>query len=151
MFCSNCGAKLDDNAKFCSGCGTAVGGAAVPQTPEPEAEYEIDRRKVGLYDDDGSGIGTGILTNKRFILKQVGFMGITISIANLLTEGKTVLEIPYSEIEDVSIDKIGIFRNKCVLITTKSGYKGKIICQTGSSSEFVEKWCGIIKEQMSKL
>lgn len=42
-FCSNCGQKLEDGAKFCSGCGTPVAGAEQsaqqPNTPpQPEAQ-----------------------------------------------------------------------------------------------------------------
>jgi len=34
MFCSNCGKQLDDNAKFCSGCGTPTG---IGQTSQLQA------------------------------------------------------------------------------------------------------------------
>ena len=30
MFCSKCGTKIDDNAKFCGGCGALTGNAAAP-------------------------------------------------------------------------------------------------------------------------
>jgi len=56
MFCKNCGAKLPDNATFCSNCGTAVGGAqptqaqptvarpavgqTAPQQPMPSQPYQ---------------------------------------------------------------------------------------------------------------
>ena len=36
MFCKNCGAKLDEGSKFCSGCGMAVN--AEGKSPETVAE-----------------------------------------------------------------------------------------------------------------
>ena len=35
MFCSKCGTKLDDTAKFCGGCGTPTGVSAAPVPPAP--------------------------------------------------------------------------------------------------------------------
>ena len=37
-FCSNCGTKLNDGAKFCHGCGSAVG---VPNTPLPIVQSTV--------------------------------------------------------------------------------------------------------------
>ena len=40
MFCANCGEKIDDGAKFCIKCGTAVNSAlpqTAPITPAPQA------------------------------------------------------------------------------------------------------------------
>ena len=38
MFCQDCGAQLNDNAKFCSGCGTPQSAAPAPaQTQQPAA------------------------------------------------------------------------------------------------------------------
>ena len=35
MFCSNCGTKLNEGAKFCHGCGSAVGTVTPPAPPVP--------------------------------------------------------------------------------------------------------------------
>lgn len=35
-FCRQCGAELQDGAKFCTSCGTPVGSAAQPPYPAPE-------------------------------------------------------------------------------------------------------------------
>lgn len=42
MYCSNCGSKLVDNAKFCSGCGTAV---RLPEAVEP-VSVQVDAPAV---------------------------------------------------------------------------------------------------------
>ena len=47
QFCSNCGTKLNDGAKFCHGCGAAVGNSnsvAVP-TPPPVSQTDYTERK----------------------------------------------------------------------------------------------------------
>lgn len=35
MFCTKCGAKLEDNSRFCTDCGMAVGGKSAQQTSAP--------------------------------------------------------------------------------------------------------------------
>ena len=35
MFCTSCGAPLEDNAKFCTSCGARVENATAPATPAP--------------------------------------------------------------------------------------------------------------------
>lgn len=39
-FCINCGAKLQDGAKFCHACGTPNNHASVGRQPKREFEYE---------------------------------------------------------------------------------------------------------------
>jgi hypothetical protein len=36
MFCSNCGGKIEDDAKFCSGCGKAVSGESTVENKQPD-------------------------------------------------------------------------------------------------------------------
>ena len=38
MFCSNCGTKLNEGARFCHGCGSAVGAAPAPAVPAPPVQ-----------------------------------------------------------------------------------------------------------------
>jgi hypothetical protein len=37
MFCSNCGAKIEDGAQYCSGCGKAVSGEATAKQTDKKA------------------------------------------------------------------------------------------------------------------
>ncbi|MBQ4054091.1 MAG: zinc ribbon domain-containing protein [Clostridia bacterium] len=39
-FCSNCGAKLEDNAGFCANCGAAVQAQPQPAQPQPQAQAQ---------------------------------------------------------------------------------------------------------------
>ncbi len=42
MFCSNCGQKLSDEAKFCPNCGTPVRALTTPVTSVPETDLQPD-------------------------------------------------------------------------------------------------------------
>ena len=51
MFCSNCGKKLPDNAKFCTQCGKQIASntvveAAAPIKPEPEPVEVVVEKKL---------------------------------------------------------------------------------------------------------
>ena len=48
-FCKNCGASLNDDAKFCSACGTTVGAAAKDQE---NADQNTTEQKTGFSTDD---------------------------------------------------------------------------------------------------
>jgi uncharacterized protein (TIGR00266 family) len=37
-FCTNCGTRLDDDARFCPGCGSSLGNGAPAAIPQPAAE-----------------------------------------------------------------------------------------------------------------
>lgn len=40
MFCTNCGANVPDDSKFCGGCGFSFDGDDAPQTQSPPPEYQ---------------------------------------------------------------------------------------------------------------
>lgn len=60
LYCSNCGKLIDDQAKFCSGCGTAIGGQQAPQTqaggfPQPVVEPQRPQKDKLQTIDSGNG------------------------------------------------------------------------------------------------
>jgi len=40
IFCSNCGAQIDDNAQFCEGCGARRPAAQAQQAEQPQQQYQ---------------------------------------------------------------------------------------------------------------
>jgi phage shock protein C len=58
MFCTRCGTNLDENARFCSGCGASVSGAPSSEQARPS------RSTRGLYrsryDSKVAGVCAGI-------------------------------------------------------------------------------------------
>lgn len=40
MFCPKCGARNDDNVRFCSGCGTVLGGSPAPQQFQQQQPFQ---------------------------------------------------------------------------------------------------------------
>ena len=46
-FCSNCGAKLDDNAEFCSSCGTRVQKEAENVNPQQTYSNQSYQNQIG--------------------------------------------------------------------------------------------------------
>lgn len=151
MFCSKCGTKLADDAKFCSGCGKQIGGTSVDtqQVAPANDETEIAHAKIGLAVNPGTfssqDVGTGILTNKRLVLKQATFMGLTIPLANLLVEGKSVFEISYEDMKEAHIKKK--MMGNILIVTTKTGDEIHIYKQ-GMSSSFLDEWCDIINQHV---
>ena len=50
-FCTNCGAKLADDAKFCTECGTPVG-RVPPESTNPQTMPVVDPAPANLTNDD---------------------------------------------------------------------------------------------------
>ena len=50
-FCGNCGTKIDDNAKFCPGCGKAVEAPAAEETKEQTTEQPKTEQAQGQQND----------------------------------------------------------------------------------------------------
>jgi phage shock protein C len=50
MYCTQCGARLDDSARFCTNCGKAVGGAegasVAAAAPVRRLHRDIGRKKI---------------------------------------------------------------------------------------------------------
>ena len=75
MFCSNCGNKLDDNAKFCSNCGNQAGTISMPKLNNSDKEIVIkeglcNRIKSKLFVENGHGL----LTNKGSSIRNIALL-----------------------------------------------------------------------------
>ena len=121
MFCSKCGKEIEEGAKFCSGCGTAIDTVTNATAPEDNSETII---KEGLCNRVKSKLfvqnGHGMLTNKRFIyskhsLASIATMGVLVN----LTSGTYDFEILISDIANMREGRQGI--SKTIILTTKSG------------------------------
>lgn len=59
MFCTHCGKELPDDARFCTGCGNAVGpAAATPQNSAP-AETKTPEPRKKVYEEQQETGGAG--------------------------------------------------------------------------------------------
>ena len=121
MFCSNCGNKLDDNAKFCSNCGNQAGTISMPKLNNSDKEIVIkeglcNRIKGKLFVENGHGL----LTNKRFIyskhsLAKIAVMGVLVN----LTKGDYEFDIPVDNISHIKEGRQGF--SKTIIVCTKTG------------------------------
>ena len=121
MFCSNCGNKLDDNAKFCSNCGNQAGTIYMPKLNNSDKEIVIkeglcNRIKSKLFVENGHGL----LTNKRFIyskhsLAKIAVMGVLVN----LTKGDYEFDIPVDNISHIKEGRQGF--SKTIIVCTKTG------------------------------
>ena len=64
-FCSNCGVKLADGAKFCASCGTAVVQAPAAVTPADTGEPEEDLFAFINDDNDSPAADAPAITEKK--------------------------------------------------------------------------------------
>ena len=121
MFCSNCGNKLDDNAKFCSNCGNQAGTISMPKLNNSDKEIVIkeglcNRIKSKLFVENGHGL----LTNKRFIyskhsLAKIAVMGVLVN----LTKGDYEFDIPVDNISHIKEGRQGF--SNTIIVCTKTG------------------------------
>lgn len=121
MFCSNCGSKLEDNAKFCSNCGNQVRAISTPAGNDLEKEIVIkeglcNRVKSKLFVENGHGL----LTNKRFIyskhsLAKIALIGVFVN----LTKGDYDFDIPVDNISHIREGRQGL--SKTIIICTNTG------------------------------
>ena len=122
MFCSQCGNKLEENAKFCSNCGYRIG-ASVQKCSDDTHDKEIVIKEglcngiKGMFSVQN---GHGLLTNKRFIYSKHSFgnivaMGVFVN----LTKGTYDFEIPITNIQNIREGRQGI--SKTIIICDKSG------------------------------
>ena len=121
MFCSNCGAELNENSNFCSNCGQPIVSNNKATSTSSDEEIAI---KEGLCNRVKSKLfvqnGHGLLTNKRFIYSKHSVLK-TVAIGLLvnLTKGSYDFDIPISDIKEIKDGRQGI--SKTIIICTKSG------------------------------
>jgi hypothetical protein len=80
-FCSSCGAKLSDAARFCSNCGVASVTTTVSANPAAESP-----RSEHLLYQDASG---GLVSTTRAVLGGVTYPVSSVSSVRVLTVGKS--------------------------------------------------------------
>lgn len=121
MFCSNCGAELNENSNFCSNCGQPITSNNTANSDSSDEEIVIkegvcNRVKSKLYVQNGHGL----LTNKRFIYSKHSVLK-TVAIGLLvnLTKGSYDFDIPISDIKEIKDGRQGF--SKTIIIRTKSG------------------------------
>jgi hypothetical protein len=100
MFCPNCGSKIDDGAKFCSSCGTAVN-TTPPETPvvytpaSPASNFGNRRLRHGF---------TSFWLWSSFIF---GILGLIVFLLDLLMDGNlTGDSLAYSSSGDMWVIRI---------------------------------------------
>lgn len=70
MFCSNCGAKLEDNARLCSSCGMAVSrSTSTPPTQEGEIELAKQRleKLLGQTNEEREELIEQLVANNEYV------------------------------------------------------------------------------------
>ncbi len=119
MYCQNCGKELNEGAKFCEGCGQAVGGSQAATTVvKEEAEKVILEAKGSLV---GGGMGKIILTNKHIMWNKSAANFAMVGLASLITKGSTAVSI--SDI--LSIDTFVFLGGAGLQVLANNGKKYK--------------------------
>lgn len=78
MFCRNCGKQLPEGTKFCSGCGSQVGGAS-PAAPQPQTQPAAPQKQTTSR---WSGLGFWLL---RMVIVAIGMALAAVLISALST------------------------------------------------------------------
>lgn len=76
MYCPNCGAKLEDQAKFCSNCGAPVQHTPAPQpkpepTPEPVRQEREHTARKRHYPEELKNFDVEFIPKKKNLLKKL--------------------------------------------------------------------------------
>ena len=120
IYCSNCGAQLDDSAKFCNNCGAPqeVAPVAAPvEAPVAPAEVEVTEKEI---DNFVTSIKSLALLKQNSIAYEKAKLFIT---SNNLSEqsAKVVNSVVTELIGNESLEKIKKFFSKiCVYMTMTS-------------------------------
>ena len=124
MFCTECGNKLPDNARFCTKCGKALAQAA-PQpaaqpmyqpAPQYAAQPVIEPRKFDMtvtYPDGKADIGYILVSPTEIVVikKSIFMRGMFGYLGHLLDKGKESLRLPVSQIAFAEREQSGLNKN----------------------------------------
>ena len=88
-YCINCGMKLSDGVRFCTGCGTPVPSAKATEVSPPQNEIKVEPRQAAPAPATVQGIETPPPAGSRYApMSTGGFIGIfllmLIPIVNLI-------------------------------------------------------------------
>lgn len=73
MYCTKCGAKLNDNAKFCSSCGGGIGAIAIPYENNQYIAQEKNKAKAIIKCGNCEYVGSGEFA-RRTISEVLAFL-----------------------------------------------------------------------------
>lgn len=133
MLCTNCGAQLPDNAKFCAVCGAQMPAGAQQETafqqeavsnvqPTNDPTEEVILKK-GMCSWVKSPLmvqnGKAVLTNKRFTYKKGKLGQLDSSLFNAIVGTSSNFEILLSDLAGIKEGKQGF--SKTLILVTKSG------------------------------
>ena len=71
MFCTQCGAQLDQGDNFCRNCGARVGKATDPVSPNPVEESHIESRSGRSTNEHGRGFDAGHAANANLVSQGI--------------------------------------------------------------------------------
>ena len=111
MFCKNCGKELQENAKFCAGCGTVVASWASPTAQAPAAP-EARQESAPAASADGTDTAAAGIVRKSYVFDyyflynfgraRLSRVGVGFDTDNLLyAKGLKKLQIPYSIVREI--------------------------------------------------
>lgn len=88
-YCINCGMKLSDGVRFCTGCGTPVPSAEATEVSPPQQEIKVEQQQAAPAAATVQGVETPPPAGSRYTpISTGGFIGIfllmLIPIVNLI-------------------------------------------------------------------
>lgn len=79
MYCVNCGNKLENNAKFCTNCGTGVN----------KEELKVEEVNNNIQSDSSSGTASLVLGIISLILFCIPIIGLVLGIISMVLGGNS--------------------------------------------------------------
>lgn len=128
MFCTQCGNKVADNARFCTKCGKALAQSVAQPTPQPAVQpaYQpalqyapqpvMEPKKVNAtvtYPGGKSDVGYVLISPAEIVVikKSMLMQGVFGYLGWLLDSGKVSLRLPVSQIAFAEREQAGLNKN----------------------------------------